>query len=67
MSKKKQKIAIWSRMIWVSCKYASINIDGGKSESIIIPVQGTYIRAKHGPIGVELDRIDQQNEQQNGR
>ena len=67
MSKKKQKIAIWSRMIWVSCKYASINIDGGKSESMRIPVQGQYIRAKHGPIGVELDRIDQQNEQQNGR
>jgi translation elongation factor P/translation initiation factor 5A len=25
--------------------------------------EGTYIRAKHGPIGVELDRINQQNEQ----
>lgn len=52
-------------MIWVSCKYASINIDGGKSESMRIPVQGQYIRAKHGPIGVELYRINQQNEQQN--
>ena len=29
--------------------------------------QGPYIRAKHGPIGVELDRINQQNEQQNGK
>jgi len=28
---------------------------------------GPYIRAKHGPIGVELDRINQLNEQQNGR
>lgn len=25
--------------------------------------QGTYIRAKHGQIGVELDRLNQQNEQ----
>jgi len=25
--------------------------------------EGTYIRAKHGPIGVELDRINQLNEQ----
>lgn len=28
--------------------------------------QGPYIRAKHGPIGVELDLINQQKEQQNG-
>ena len=60
---KSGKLKQTARMIWVTCKYASINIEGGKTESIRIPVQGTYIRAKHGPIGVELDRINQQNEQ----
>jgi len=64
---KSGKLKPTSRMIWVSCRYDSVAIEGGKSEPIRMQVQGTYIRAKHGPIGVELDRINQLNEQQNGR
>jgi len=62
---KSGKLKQAARMIWVSNKYVSVLQENGKSKTVKVPVQGTYIRAKHGPIGVELDRINQLKERQN--
>ncbi len=59
MNNKKRAIRNASRMVWVADKYVQVPVPGKETEMkwIKVRVNGTYVRAVHGPIGTEAERL----------